>query len=98
MLSGLFLARAHVQIVTYARKHSLSSATHCPCDKVLRITAKSLSGVPACKWRGGYIRMQEGYDDSYFFISSFIADHINYHADALGTQLGLHNREICWRL
>jgi hypothetical protein len=30
------------------------------------------------------IRMQEGYDHSYFFISSFIADHINYHADALG--------------
>ena len=31
------------------------------------------------------LRMQEGYDHSYNFISTFIADHINYHADALGT-------------
>jgi len=42
----------------------------------------------ACAASGGKvevnIRMQEGYDHSYFFISSFIADHINYHADALG--------------
>ncbi|KAK3279878.1 hypothetical protein CYMTET_12257 [Cymbomonas tetramitiformis] len=29
------------------------------------------------------IRMQEGYDHSYFFISTFIADHIKFHADAL---------------
>lgn len=31
------------------------------------------------------LRMQEGYDHSYFFISSFIEDHVNFHADALGT-------------
>ena len=30
------------------------------------------------------LRMQDGYDHSYFFMSSFIDDHINYHADALG--------------
>ena len=29
------------------------------------------------------LRMQEGYDHSYFFISTFIDDHINFHADAL---------------
>jgi S-formylglutathione hydrolase len=29
------------------------------------------------------LRMQEGYDHSYYFISSFIEDHINFHADAL---------------
>lgn len=28
--------------------------------------------------------MQVGYDHSYFFISSFIDDHVNFHADALG--------------
>jgi len=27
---------------------------------------------------------QEGYDHSYFFISSFVDDHINHHAKALG--------------
>ena len=44
--------------------------------------------VEACAASGGKVsvdmRMQEGYDHSYFFISSFIDDHINFHADALG--------------
>ena len=29
------------------------------------------------------IRMQEGYDHSYFFVSTFIADHIAWHAERL---------------
>ena len=29
------------------------------------------------------IRFQEGYDHSYFFIASFIEDHINFHAKYL---------------
>jgi len=29
------------------------------------------------------LRMQEGYDHSYFFISSFMRDHINWHAERL---------------
>ena len=30
------------------------------------------------------IRMQPLYDHSYYFISTFIDDHIHFHADALG--------------
>jgi len=30
------------------------------------------------------LRRQEGYDHSYFFIATFIADHLRYHAGALG--------------
>ncbi len=30
------------------------------------------------------LRMQEGYDHSYFFIASFIGDHLAWHRDALG--------------
>ncbi|MEO1141214.1 MAG: S-formylglutathione hydrolase [Pseudomonadota bacterium] len=30
------------------------------------------------------LRMQEGYDHSYYFISSFMADHIAWHAERLG--------------
>ncbi len=30
------------------------------------------------------IRMQQGYDHSYFFIASFIDDHLRHHANALG--------------
>jgi S-formylglutathione hydrolase len=29
------------------------------------------------------LRMQSGYEHSYFFIASFIGDHIHYHADFL---------------
>ncbi|KAG7391694.1 hypothetical protein PHYPSEUDO_003768 [Phytophthora pseudosyringae] len=29
------------------------------------------------------VRMQDGYDHSYFFIASFVEDHVNFHADAL---------------
>ncbi|WP_071796106.1 S-formylglutathione hydrolase [Natronohydrobacter thiooxidans] len=31
----------------------------------------------------GIFRMQQGYDHSYFFVSSFIGDHISFHAQAL---------------
>jgi len=30
-----------------------------------------------------HVRLQEGYDHSYFFISSFIDDHVTFHAEAL---------------
>ena len=42
--------------------------------------------VSACNDHGHPIelRMQPGYDHSYFFIASFIADHIRHHAKALG--------------
>jgi S-formylglutathione hydrolase len=42
----------------------------------------------ACKAAGHplELRMQEGYDHSYYFIASFIADHLRYHATALGIQ------------
>jgi S-formylglutathione hydrolase len=30
------------------------------------------------------IRMREGYDHSYFFVASFIDDHLRHHAQALG--------------
>ena len=29
------------------------------------------------------LRLQKGYDHSYFFIASFMEDHVNFHADAL---------------
>lgn len=39
----------------------------------------------ACREAGieATIRMQEGYDHSYFFISSFMAEHIGWHAERL---------------
>ncbi|PNW84789.1 hypothetical protein CHLRE_03g158800v5 [Chlamydomonas reinhardtii] len=55
-------------------------------DKFLTEQLKPDSLEAAAK-ESGYgnvtVRMQDGYDHSYFFISSFIDDHINFHADAL---------------
>jgi len=31
-----------------------------------------------------HLRMQDGYDHSYYFMSTFFADHAQFHADALG--------------
>lgn len=39
--------------------------------------ACTAAGIPAT------IRMQEGYDHSYFFISTFMADHVAWHAERL---------------
>jgi len=36
------------------------------------------AGIPAT------IRMQDGYDHSYYFISTFMADHVAWHAERLG--------------
>ena len=41
------------------------------------ITACKEAGIPA------QIRMQEGFDHSYFFISTFLAEHIEWHAKKL---------------
>lgn len=41
------------------------------------VEACDVAGIPAT------IRMQEGYDHSYYFISSFMAEHIGWHAERL---------------
>ncbi len=43
--------------------------------------------VEACREVGMQVilRLQEGYDHSYYFISSFIGDHIKHHANILNT-------------
>ncbi|PKP68613.1 MAG: S-formylglutathione hydrolase [Alphaproteobacteria bacterium HGW-Alphaproteobacteria-4] len=44
---------------------------------------EALAGAMANRRQPGAFRMQAGYDHSYFFIASFIADHIAFHAKAL---------------
>ena len=34
----------------------------------------------------GHLRLQPGYDHSYFFVSTFIEDHIRFHAEALNAR------------
>ncbi|MHA7876496.1 S-formylglutathione hydrolase [Roseivivax sp.] len=44
---------------------------------------EALSEAMAARRQEGTFRMQKGYDHSYFFISSFMEEHVAFHAEAL---------------
>ena len=44
---------------------------------------EALAQAMAAKRQDGIFRMQKGYDHSYFFVASFMEDHVNFHAEAL---------------
>ena len=44
---------------------------------------EALAGAMAERRQGGSFRMQKGYDHSYFFVSTFIEEHVAFHAGAL---------------
>ncbi|TGD67569.1 S-formylglutathione hydrolase [Tabrizicola sp. WMC-M-20] len=44
---------------------------------------EALAEAMAARRQGGAVRMQKGYDHSYFFVSTFMEEHIGFHAKAL---------------
>ncbi|MEF3048873.1 S-formylglutathione hydrolase [Pseudotabrizicola sp. L79] len=44
---------------------------------------EALSEAMASRRQGGIFRMQKGYDHSYFFVSTFMEDHMAFHAKAI---------------
>ena len=44
---------------------------------------ETLAEAMAAQRQHGQFRMQPGYDHSYFFVSTFMADHVAFHAEAL---------------
>ncbi|MEO0664964.1 MAG: S-formylglutathione hydrolase [Pseudomonadota bacterium] len=44
---------------------------------------EALAAAIALRRQEAVFRMQPGYDHSYFFVASFMADHVAFHADAL---------------
>jgi S-formylglutathione hydrolase len=44
---------------------------------------ETLAAAAAARRQQGSFRMQKGYDHSYFFISTFMEDHVAFHAEAL---------------
>ncbi|MHA6324687.1 S-formylglutathione hydrolase [Roseivivax sp. CAU 1753] len=44
---------------------------------------EALAGAMAARRQDGTFRMRKGYDHSYFFISTFMEDHVAFHAEAL---------------
>jgi S-formylglutathione hydrolase len=45
---------------------------------------EALAAAIAAKRQQAEFRMQPGYDHSYFFVSSFMEDHVAFHAEAMG--------------
>ncbi len=54
-------------------------------DEFLEVQLKPDLLVEACEEAGQHfeLRMQPGYDHSYYFIQSFVSDHLHHHAEAL---------------
>jgi S-formylglutathione hydrolase len=48
-----------------------------------RLRPETLAEAMAAARQGGTLRMQKGYDHSYFFVSTFMEDHVAFHAAAL---------------
>jgi S-formylglutathione hydrolase len=44
---------------------------------------EALAEAMAARRQGGAVRMQKGYDHSYFFVSTFMEEHVSFHAAAL---------------
>jgi S-formylglutathione hydrolase len=44
---------------------------------------EALAAAMAGRRQPGLFRMQKGYDHSYFFVATFVADHVGFHAEAL---------------
>ncbi|SIO12371.1 S-formylglutathione hydrolase [Vannielia litorea] len=44
---------------------------------------EALAEAMAARRQEGVFRMQKGYDHSYFFVSSFMEEHLSFHAEAL---------------
>lgn len=44
---------------------------------------EALAEAMAARRQGGAMRLQKGYDHSYFFVSTFMEEHIGFHAKAL---------------
>ncbi len=49
------------------------------------LMGETLANAIAARRQQAVFRMQPGYDHSYFFVSTFMEDHINFHAEALYT-------------
>jgi S-formylglutathione hydrolase len=45
---------------------------------------EALAEAMAARRQPGAFRLQAGYDHSYFFVSTFMGDHIAFHASHLG--------------
>ena len=55
-----------------------------PTDGSWALQPEALAHAMTNRRQEGQIRMQAGYDHSYFFVATFMPDHMEFHAEALG--------------
>ncbi|MFD1914272.1 S-formylglutathione hydrolase [Halodurantibacterium flavum] len=48
-----------------------------------KLMPEALAATMMARRQPGQFRMQDGYDHSYFFVASFMEDHVTFHAEAL---------------
>jgi S-formylglutathione hydrolase len=83
-----WLAHDAVALIAHAKERLPLLIDQGTADEFLATQLRSHLLDAACK-RAGHplkLRMQPGYDHSYYFIASFIGDHIAHHARAFGLQ------------
>ena len=56
----------------------------CSDQFVELLKPEALVEAMAARRQPNTFRMQKGYAHSYFFVASFMADHVAFHAEALG--------------
>ena len=56
-------------------------------DSFLKEQLRTENFVRACERSGqkAHVHMRDGYDHSYYFVSTYIADHVRFHAERLNT-------------
>jgi S-formylglutathione hydrolase len=47
------------------------------------LKTEALAEAIAARRQPATLRLQPGYDHSYFFVSTFMEDHVTFHAEAL---------------
>lgn len=74
-----------VSLIEDGARHAHLLVDQGTADNFLEEQLQTHRLVEACREAGlePQIRMQEGYDHSYFFISTFMADHVRWHAERL---------------
>ena len=48
-----------------------------------KLGTEALAAAIAERRQHATLRMQKGYDHSYFFVSTFIEDHVKFHGEAM---------------
>ncbi|AWW73579.1 S-formylglutathione hydrolase [Erythrobacter sp. KY5] len=75
-----------VALIESGARHDRILVDQGTADNFLEDQLQTQRLVDACTAHGvpANIRMQDGYDHSYFFVSTFMAEHIDWHAKHLG--------------